>query len=86
MDFSASWCAPCRALGPVVDKVAEEFAGRARVAKVEVDENPRLTARYGVQSIPTLLFFRGGEVVDRLTGAVSRGELESRLEEQLDGD
>ncbi|MEM7305095.1 MAG: thioredoxin [Planctomycetota bacterium] len=79
VDFSAEWCAPCRALGPTVDAVANDFAGRATVAKVQVDDSPELANRFGVRSIPTLIFFRDGEEVDRVVGALSYAELQERL-------
>ena len=68
VDFWAVWCNPCRAIAPAVDAVAEEFAGRARVFKLNVDENPEIAGRYGVQSIPTLIVFKGGQKVGELVG------------------
>ena len=68
VDFWAVWCNPCRAIAPAVDAVAEEFAGRAKVFKLNVDENPEIAGRYGVQSIPTLIVFKGGQKVGELVG------------------
>lgn len=68
VDFWAVWCNPCRAIAPAVDAVAEEFAGRAKVFKLNVDENPEIAGRYGVQSIPTLIVFKGGQKVNELVG------------------
>ncbi len=68
VDFWAVWCGPCRAIAPAVDAVADEFAGRAKVFKLNVDENPEIAGRYGVQSIPTLLVFKGGQKVNELVG------------------
>ena len=68
VDFWAVWCGPCRAIAPAVDAVAEEFAGRAKVFKLNVDENPEIAGRYGVQSIPTLIVFKGGQKVNELVG------------------
>jgi len=68
VDFWAVWCGPCRLIGPTVDAVAEEYAGKAKVLKLNVDENPEIAARYGVQSIPTLIVFKGGERVGELIG------------------
>lgn len=79
VDFWASWCMPCRMLGPVVDQVAEEFAGKAKVVKVNVDENPQAAARYGVRGIPTLLFFKGGEVRDRTVGVQPKAVIAQKL-------
>ncbi len=69
VDFWAVWCGPCRTIAPVVDAVAEEFAGRAKVFKLNVDENPEIAGRYGVQSIPTLIVFKAGQKVGQLAGA-----------------
>jgi len=80
VDFWAPWCGPCRVIEPVIDQLASEYHGRARVAKVNVDENPGLAARYSVHSIPTILFFRNGDVVDRVVGAVPKTKLQEKLE------
>jgi thioredoxin 1 len=68
VDFWAEWCGPCRAIAPHVESIASEFEGKARVVKVDIDANPKTAASYGVRSIPTLLLFKGGEVVDHLVG------------------
>ena len=80
VDFWAEWCGPCKMLSPVLDQIAAEQADRIKVAKVNVDDNPGLAARFGIQSIPTLLFFADGEVRDRTAGVVSKGAIVSRLE------
>ena len=80
VDFWADWCPPCKALGPTIDAIAGEFDERALIAKVDVDENGGLAARFGVQSIPTMLFLRDGEVVDRVTGLATKGAIAARLE------
>jgi catechol 2,3-dioxygenase len=80
VDFWAEWCGPCKMLGPSVDQVAAEQNGRAIVAKVNVDENPGLAARFNVQSIPTLLYFAGGELRDRTVGVVNKKDINNRLD------
>jgi thioredoxin 1 len=79
VDFWAEWCPPCKAIGPVIEELATEFEGIARVGKVDVDENKALAQRYAVGSIPTLLFFRNGEIVDRVQGVVPKSELTGKL-------
>lgn len=79
VDCWAPWCGPCRMLAPVLDQLAAEYAGRVKIAKLNVDENPVTASRYGVQSIPTMLLFKRGKQVDRMVGALPRQELESRL-------
>jgi len=80
VDFWADWCGPCKMLAPVVDEIALEQASRVKVAKVNIDSNPGLAARFGIQSIPTLLYFGGGEVRDRTVGVLSKRAIVARLE------
>jgi thioredoxin 2 len=83
LDCWAPWCGPCRALAPIVDDLARAYAGRARVAKLDVDENPEVAARYAVQAVPTVLLFAGGRLRDRLVGGHPRAVLAARLETLL---
>lgn len=81
VDFWATWCGPCRQIAPIVEDLADEFEGRAKVGKVDVDENPQVAQQYGVRSIPTLLFFKDGEVQEQLVGASGKKPLKETLEE-----
>jgi len=83
VDFWAAWCGPCRAVAPAVDAVASEYAGRAKVLKVNVDEEPEIAGRYGVQSIPTLAIFKEGKLVDQIVGAVPQNMIADKLAAQL---
>ena len=79
IDFWATWCGPCKMISPIVDQVAKEVAGVAKVGKVNVDEASALATRYNIRSIPTLLFFKNGEVVDTIMGATSKDNILARL-------
>lgn len=83
LDFWAEWCGPCRMVGPFVEQIAEEFEGKAVVGKVDVDSNPGVAGKFGIRNIPTILFFKNGEVADKQVGAVPKATLVSKLEALL---
>lgn len=83
VDFWAGWCGPCKVLGPIIDELAEEFADRAIIGKVNVDQNPMLSSHFKVKSIPTIIFFQKGQLVERFNGLIPKPNLEEILEEYL---
>jgi thioredoxin 1 len=83
VDFWAEWCGPCKMIGPVVKELAADYDGKAVIGKVNVDENPTTAAQFGIRSIPTLLVFKGGEIVDKQIGAVPKAVLAGKLDAQL---
>ena len=83
VDFWAEWCGPCKMIGPVVKELANDYEGKAVIGKVNVDENPNTAAQFGIRSIPTLLVFKGGEIVDKQIGAVPKSVLAGKLDAQL---
>ncbi|MFT6881639.1 MAG: thioredoxin 1 [Marinoscillum sp.] len=83
VDFWAEWCGPCKMIGPVVEELASDYEGRAIIGKVDVDSNPEVSAKFGIRSIPTLLVFKNGEIVDKQVGAVPKTTLSQKLDAQL---
>ncbi|MDQ6801592.1 MAG: thioredoxin [Acidobacteriota bacterium] len=83
VDFWAPWCGPCRIIGPLVEELAPSYQGRAVITKMNVDDNPQVAQKYGVTSIPTLMMFKDGKLVDRVVGAMPKGELQKFIERNL---
>jgi thioredoxin 1 len=83
VDFWAEWCGPCKMIGPLVEELAGDYEGKAVIAKLNVDENPETTARFGVRSIPTLLVFKNGQIVDKQIGAVPKSVLSQKIQAQV---
>lgn len=80
VDFWAVWCGPCKMVGPIVEEISGEYEGKALVGKVDVDNNPEISAKFGIRNIPTILFFKNGEIVDKSVGAVPKGQLAGKLD------
>lgn len=83
VDFWAPWCGPCRMLAPTVDAISEEYEGKVKVGKVNTDENPQIATQHQINSIPTLMIFKGGEVVERLVGALPKEKITEKLDAHL---
>ncbi|MFP4070668.1 MAG: thioredoxin [Desulfovibrionales bacterium] len=82
VDFWAPWCGPCRAIAPVIDELTQEYAGRVKITKMNVDENSSTPSKFGIRAIPTLILFKNGEVVEQITGAVSKGSIKDLISEK----
>lgn len=83
VDFWATWCAPCKMIAPTIEQLAGEYEGKAKIGKVDVDSNPNVASKYGIRSIPTLLIFNNGELIDQLIGAVPKTQIESKLKSHV---
>ena len=83
VDFWATWCGPCKMIAPLVDELAKEYAGKMKIGKVDVDTNPKMATEYGVMSIPTIIFFKKGRVMNQLVGAVNKSDLKRKIEENF---
>lgn len=83
IDFSATWCGPCKKIAPIIDELAAEYEGRVLICKADVDENDELTSRYGIRNVPTVLFIKGGEVVDKNVGASPKATFVEKIEALL---
>lgn len=83
VDFWAEWCGPCRLIGPIIEDLSKEYEGKATIGKVNVDDNPEISLKYNIRSIPTVLFIKDGEVVDKQVGATTKANLEAKLAAQL---
>lgn len=83
VDFWAPWCGPCRMVGPIIDELASEYQGKAKIGKLNVDDNPATASKYGIMSIPTMLIFKNGEVVDQMVGVAPKAQLVDKLDEHL---
>ncbi|MBI5561207.1 MAG: thioredoxin TrxA [Deltaproteobacteria bacterium] len=83
VDFWAAWCAPCKAIAPIVEEIATDYSGKVKVAKMNVDENPATPGKYGVRGIPTLILFKNGQVVDQVVGAVPKNQIKDLVNKAL---
>ncbi len=83
VDFWANWCGPCKMIAPIVDELAKEYAGKMKIGKVDVDNNSAVASKYGVMSIPTLIFFKNGKIMDQVSGALNKSALKQKIEENL---
>ena len=83
IDFWAAWCGPCRMVSPIVEEISKEYEGKLKVGKINVDDNSKVASQYGIMSIPSLLFFKGGQVIDQVVGAVPKQQLTDKVDKIL---
>jgi len=83
VDFWATWCGPCKMIAPVIEELAKEYKGKLKIGKLNVEENPNTATNYGIMSIPTLIFFKNGRVVEQVVGALNKAELKKKIEENI---
>ncbi len=83
VDFWATWCGPCKMIAPHVEELTREYSGKMKIGKLDVDNNPKSASNYGIMSIPTLMFFKGGKVMDQVSGALSKSALKQKIEDNL---
>ena len=83
LDFWAEWCGPCRMVSPIIDELAQEYEGRVTIGKINVDENDDVVGRFGIRNIPTVIFFKSGEMVDKIVGATSKDKFKEKVENLL---
>ncbi len=83
VDFWANWCGPCKMIAPIVEELAKEFDGKVKIGKVDVDTNPQSASSYGIMSIPSLIFFKNGKVMDQVTGAINKASLKQKIVENI---
>ena len=83
VDFWATWCGPCKKIAPLIDELAKEYAGKMKIGKIDVDTNPKIATEYGVMSIPTIIFFKNGRIMNQLFGALNKQDLKRRIEENF---
>ena len=83
VDFWATWCGPCKAIAPLIEELAKEYAAKIKIGKLNVEESPKVATKYGVMSIPTLIFFKDGKIMDQVAGALNKSDLKKKIEESL---